>query len=162
MIDAYVAFVALLMRACRVVIGILLAASVALNLANIVGRYALHHPLIGAEELMVFLMVGFVFIGAAVVAYEGRHIKMDIMLDLLPPKMQRGFRMAVEICAMAVAATLIWLAVPVVQRLFMFDERSTAANFPLWIPQAMIPLGLGLLIVGTIARLLDPAKAQQP
>jgi TRAP-type C4-dicarboxylate transport system permease small subunit len=63
---------------------------------------------------------------------------------------------------MAVSATLIWLAIPVVQRLFAFDERSTAANFPLWIPQAMIPLGLGLMIVATIARLLDPARAQQP
>jgi TRAP-type C4-dicarboxylate transport system permease small subunit len=160
-IGAYVAFVALLMRACRVAIGILLAASVVLNLANVVGRYALHHPIVGAEELMVFLMVGFVFIGVAVVSYEGRHIKMDIMLDLLPPTTQRVVRAMVEICAIGVAATLIWLAVPVVERLFMFDERSTAANFPLWIAQGMIPLGLGLSILATIARLLDPARAQQ-
>lgn len=159
MIGAYVALVAQLMRACRVVIGVLLAASVLLNLSNVIGRYVLHKPIVGAEEIMVFLMVGFVFIGFAVVAYEGRHIRMEMIVDHLPPGARRVVRLAVELCAMAVAAALISLAIPVIERLFMFDERSQAANVPLWIPQAMIPLGLGLMIVGTIARLLDPKKA---
>jgi hypothetical protein len=34
-----------------------------------------------------------------------------------------------------------------------FDERSQAANVPLYIPQAMVPIGLTLLGLGALARL---------
>jgi TRAP-type C4-dicarboxylate transport system permease small subunit len=34
-----------------------------------------------------------------------------------------------------------------------FDERSQAANVPLFVPQAMVPIGLALLALGALARL---------
>jgi TRAP-type C4-dicarboxylate transport system permease small subunit len=42
----------------------------------------------------------------------------------------------------------------------MFNERSEAANVPLAIPQAMIPIGYALMILVAVARLLDPSKTE--
>jgi TRAP-type C4-dicarboxylate transport system permease small subunit len=43
---------------------------------------------------------------------------------------------------------------PVVSMLFEFDQRSQAADVPLFIPQALIPIGLGLTAILTAARLI--------
>jgi TRAP-type C4-dicarboxylate transport system permease small subunit len=44
----------------------------------------------------------------------------------------------------AVCVILIVLAWPAVQMLAEFDQRSETANIPLVIPQALVPIGLGL------------------
>jgi TRAP-type mannitol/chloroaromatic compound transport system permease small subunit len=48
---------------------------------------------------------------------------------------------------------LVTLGVPIVVHLAQFDERSQAANVPLFIPQAIVPIGLTLLALGAFARL---------
>lgn len=147
-----------LMNAVRVLIGILLIASVLLNLANVIGRKFLHAPISGAEEVMNFLMVGLVFLGAGVVAYDGTHINMEILIDRFPPGLRDGFKALAQLAAIAVAITIIALGIPIVQHLAQFDQRSQAANVPLWIPQAAVPIGLGLLALGALARLVILAQ----
>lgn len=142
------------MRGIRVVIGILLLISVALNFANVIGRYVFHHPIVGAEEVMVYLMVAIVFLGFGVVAWEGRHIRMDLILDLAPPRARRLIAACSELAAILVGGVVIWIAVPVIERLAAFNQLSEASGVPLAIPQAMIPLGMLLMILGTLARLI--------
>lgn len=146
------------MGAVRLAIGALLTISILINLANVVGRYAFHKPIVGAEEIMLFIMVSIVFLAFGVVAWEGRHIKMDILVDRLPQRMRYGIQTAIEFLAIGVAAITIYLALPVIQHLAMFDQRSEAANVPLYLPQVFVPIGFALLIAGTIARLLDPTR----
>lgn len=137
----------------RVLLGVLLVASVALNFANVIGRKFLHAPIIGAEEIMTFLVVTLVFLGAGVVAYDGTHINMEIAIDRLPPRWRYACMALAQVAAIVVAATIISLGLPIIKHLAQFDERSQAANVPLFIPQAAVPLGLALLILGALARL---------
>lgn len=159
MIRLYIRCVDALMRAIRVLIGLLLVVSVLVNFANIVGRYAFHAPLVGAEEMMIFLMIAIVFLGTAVVAREGRHIKMDILVGLLPAPAQKVIHALVELLAIVVAGVITYLAIPLIQHLAAFNERSQAANIPLAIPQALIPVGFTLLILATVARLVESPPA---
>src|SRR5579875_557478 len=171
---AYVRFIAALMKCVRVIIGLLLIAGVLLNLANVFGRYVLHAPIVGAEEVMVFLMVGIVFLGFSSVMWEGRHIRMDVAVQALPARFRRALEFLVAAVSIATGALIIELALPVVARsaifeersqaanvrLAMFDERSQAANVPLAIPQATIPVGCFLMLLVVVARLLDPVAAK--
>ena len=61
------------MAVIRVAAGLLLIASVTINFANIIGRYFLSVSLPWAEEAMLFLMIGCVFLGAGPVGWAGRH-----------------------------------------------------------------------------------------
>lgn len=70
----------------RGVSGVLLACSVALNLVNILGRYFFSVSIPWAEEVMLFFMVGCVFTGCCAVAWEGRHIRMDVVVGMLPAR----------------------------------------------------------------------------
>jgi TRAP-type C4-dicarboxylate transport system permease small subunit len=55
---------------------------------------------------------------------------------------------------MATAVAVTAFAWPVIAQLAEFDERSQAANFPLYVPQAMVPLGYSLMALLIAFRLL--------
>jgi TRAP-type transport system small permease protein len=146
----------------RIVIAVLLGLSVALNLANVIGRYALHAPIEGAEEVMLFFMVGTVFIGASIVSWEGGHIRMDIVVAMLPAGVQRALGILSDLAMIAVCVIVIWLGFPVIRQLALFNERSQAANVPLAIPESLIPIGLALVIISTLLRRFDVKNTYAP
>jgi TRAP-type C4-dicarboxylate transport system permease small subunit len=134
--------------------GVLLICSVALNFSNIVARYFLHSSISWAEEVMLFLMVGCVFLGSGIVTWSGRHIRMDIIVRLMPEKVRAALALFSELVFLVTAIALCIFAWPVIRQLAAFDQRSLAANMPLVIPQAMIPIGLLFMAFLVIARLI--------
>jgi TRAP-type C4-dicarboxylate transport system permease small subunit len=148
-IDGVVKGVRGLLAVTRTVAAICLIASVAINFANILGRYFFSVSIPWAEEIMLFLMVGCVFTGCCAVAWEGRQIRMDVVVNSLPPKLRELCNVLGELVMIAAAAAVTVFAWPVITQLAAFDERSQAANFPLVIPQSMVPIGytlMGLLV----------------
>ena len=131
-----------------------LLASVAVNIANVAGRYFFSAPIEWAEEVMVFLMVSVVFLGAVTVSREGAHIRMDVAVSLLPPLPRRIAEVLCGVIEIAVALAITVLGVPLVLQLYEFDQRSQAAQLPLAIPQALIPLGFALIALVTAVRIL--------
>jgi C4-dicarboxylate transporter, DctQ subunit len=149
------------MKAIRAIASIILALSaislliaVALNLANIIGRYVFLSPIASAEEVMLFLFVGTVFLGNSVVGWKGRQIRMDVILHSLPPSWRRFFDLVADLAVIAVSITIIVVGWPAIQMLAEFDERSQAADIPLVIPQALVPIGLGLNALLVAARIV--------
>ena len=136
--------------------GVLLVASVALNFANVVGRYFFNASIPWAEEAMLFLMVGCVFLGNGVVAWSGRQIRMDVVVRMLPPKVREALDLFSELVFLITAVTIVIFAWPVIRDLAEFDQRSQAADFPLAIPQAMVPIGLSIMAFLVAVRLLVP------
>jgi C4-dicarboxylate transporter, DctQ subunit len=138
----------------RAIAGIFLISSVAVNFANIIGRYFFSVSIPWAEEIMLFLMVGCVFTGCCAVAWDGRQIKMDVVVNMLPPKMRDLLSVLSELMLIATAGAVTAFAWPVISQLAAFDERSQAANFPLVIPQAMVPIGYTLMALLVAVRLM--------
>ena len=129
--------------------------AVALNLANIVGRYVFFKPIASAEEVMLFLFVGTVFLGNSVVGFEGKQIRMDILLHALPPKLRQVLDILADLAVIIVSVIIIVSGWPVIQMLAEFDQRSQVAEIPLFIPQALVPIGLGLNVILVGARLIE-------
>ncbi len=141
---------------------VLMLIAVALNAANIVGRYVFFRPIASAEEIMLFLLVGTVFLGNAIVGFEGRQLRMDVILHALPPGMRRVFDVAADLTMIAVCVILIVLGWPAVQMLAEFDQRSESAEIPLVIPQALVPIGLGLNAFLVGVRLIASFRTPRP
>ena len=141
--------------------GVLLVASVALNFANVVGRYFFNASIPWAEEAMLFLMVGCVFLGNGVVAWSGRQIRMDVVVRMLPPKVREALDLFSELVFLLTAVAIVIFAWPVIRDLAEFDQRSQAADFPLVIPQAMVPIGLSIMAFLVAVRLLVPQRRRK-
>jgi TRAP-type C4-dicarboxylate transport system permease small subunit len=132
----------------------LLVCSVGLNFCNIIGRYFLARSITWAEEIMLFLMVGCVFFGAATPAWAGRHIRMDVFLRMAPQKVRDALHLLSDVALAVTCIVLVAFALPTVLQLQEFDQRSMAANIPLVIPQAAIPIGLALMALLGLARIV--------
>ena len=138
----------------RVVAGVLLIASVGVNFANVVGRYFFNYSIYWAEEVMLFLMVACVFLGNGVVAWSGRQLRMDVIVGMMPLHVQKVLELLAELTFIVVAAIVVAFSLPVIRDLWMFDQRSQSAELPMVIPQAMVPIGLSIMILLVIVRLI--------
>jgi C4-dicarboxylate transporter DctQ subunit len=138
----------------RVVAGALLAASVLLNFANVIGRYFFNASIFWAEEIMLFLMVGCVFLGNGVVAWSGRQLRMDVIVAMMPAPVQKVLALLSELVFIAAAVAVVAFGWPVIRDLYNFDQRSQSAELPMVIPQAMIPIGLSIMAILVVIRLL--------
>lgn len=157
MIDALVIAMRWLLAVTRSAAAVFLLCSVAINFVNIIGRYFFSVSIPWAEEIMLFLMVGCVFTGCCAVAWEGRQIKMDVVVNMLPAKLRDLLAVVSELAMIATSVAVTVFAWPVITQLAAFDERSQAADFPLVIPQAMIPLGYSLMALLIAVRLIRRA-----
>ena len=111
---------------------------------------------------MLFLMIGCVFLGSGVVTWSGRHIRMDIIVRLMPEKMYAILTLLSELAFLATAVVVCIFAWPVIRQLTAFDQRSLAAEIPLAIPQAMIPIGLAIMAFLVVVRLVTGRHYKAP
>jgi TRAP-type C4-dicarboxylate transport system permease small subunit len=138
----------------RVIAGVLLVASVTLNFVNVVARYFFNASIFWAEEMMLFLMVGCVFLGNGVVAWSGRQLRMDVIVGMMPAPVQKILALASELVLIAVCLMIVVFSWPVIRDLTLFDQRSQSADIPMVIPQIMVPIGLGIMALLVFIRLL--------
>ena len=144
-----------LMAVLRIAAGTMLMLSVGINFANIIGRYFLSVSLSWAEEVMLFLMIGCVFLGASQAGFLGRHIRMDLVVSLLPPRARKAFDVMADLVTIATCIAVAVFAWPVMTMFYELDQRSETANIPLVIPQSAVPIGVVLTALLIAARLVS-------
>jgi C4-dicarboxylate transporter DctQ subunit len=138
----------------RVAAGVLLISSIVVNFANVVGRYFFNASIYWAEEVMLFLMVGCVFLGNGVVAWSGRQLRMDVIVGMMPASVQKVLALVSELVFVGVAIAIVVFSWPVIRDLWNFDQRSQSAEIPMVIPQSLVPIGLAIMVILTVLRLL--------
>lgn len=144
----------ILIAVLRIAAAVMLIGSVSINFANIIGRYFFWVSLSWAEEAMLFLMVGCVFFGIGPVGWMGRHIRMDVVVSLLPPRARKAFDIFSDLVTIATCVAVAVFAWPVMTMLAELDQRSETANIPLVIPQSAVPIGLILMAILIAVRLI--------
>jgi len=146
-------------RSLRAVAAAFLVVIVALDVANVFGRYLLSAPISWAEEVMLFLMIGAVFVMLAPVSWDGAHVRMDILVRSLPGAVRRVVEVLADLVSFSVTALLAYASVPVIVKLVEFEQRSHATGLPMALPQGSVPLGLGLAALALAARRLSGRAA---
>lgn len=150
-------------RILRWISTVMLIAVVVINAANVAGRYLLSAPLSWGEEVMLFLMIGAVFLAVPVVAWQGGNIHMDVVVRAFPHRARRVMQLCADLFTCAVISLVSFTAIPVIRQLVAFDERSHAADVPLALPQSAIPIGLGLAAIAIVVRHFTRcSNAQEP
>jgi TRAP-type C4-dicarboxylate transport system permease small subunit len=89
---------------------------------------------------------------------------MDVIVGMLPAKVREALELLADVTFLVAAVAVVYFAAPVIHQLAEFDERSQAANFPLVIPQAMVPIGFTLMGILVVIRLLTHrhSRARRP
>jgi TRAP-type C4-dicarboxylate transport system permease small subunit len=137
----------------RWIMGGALIAGLAINLANVIGRYAFGFSLHWAEEVLVYLMIWGVFIGVAAVAYKGEHLNMD----LFSSSMGRPWSTIINACMVLILLLCCGFAISqswkVVSLFVQAGQVSVAAGIPKAIPHAALLVGFSLMLLAVLARI---------
>ncbi len=150
----------------RMAIGLILLAAIAINFANIVGRYAFLAPLPWAEEVLSFLVIWGVALGASAVTYDRRHLAMDLCAAVFPESAKRVLDVVTSIAIIAFAAFACIQAWHIVAIMAGNGQVSITAGIPMTIPYASFVVGFGLIAIAAVAegvrRHFGPPDAAAP
>jgi TRAP-type C4-dicarboxylate transport system permease small subunit len=135
----------------RAVLGTLILAGVALNFANVIGRYVFFAPIIWAEEVLVFIMIWCVMLGATLVTWEDQHLRMDAVHHLTPPRVRRWLNVITTLAFLVAGAFVLAQSLRILWLAARTGQRSVVADLPMVIPFAAIPLSFAI-IVGMLVR----------
>ncbi|SEA97863.1 TRAP transporter small permease [Rubrimonas cliftonensis] len=119
-----------LARALEVAAATLLLALMAVTIIDVVGRYLLEAPLVGAFELTELLLCAMVFAALPLASRDGGHVEVDLLAGALP----RGAAEALARAAAAISAAVLlyfaWRLVIVAHDLIGTGARSNALVIP--------------------------------
>ena len=140
----------------RAVVGLLGLAALAIGLVQVVGRYAAPaHAISYAEEVIVYLVVWAIMIVASQLVATDGHVRPDLVLRLLAPRVQRWAEVFNCAVALLFCAGLVWYGGVIVATALQLDERSsTDLQFPMWLYYLALPVGGGLMWLRYAIRLL--------
>jgi TRAP-type C4-dicarboxylate transport system permease small subunit len=143
----------------RTASGALFLVAIAINFANIVGRYVFFTPIFWAEEVIVFDIVWCVLLGAALVCREGEHLHVEVLETFLSKRAVTRLRLAIWAVVCVVALATAYYGLRVVELIGGNNQRSVVAEIPMAIPYAAIPVGFLLIVVAGVAKFAQLLKA---
>jgi TRAP-type C4-dicarboxylate transport system permease small subunit len=130
-------------------------AAVALNFINVVGRYGFGRTILSADELQIFIMVFMTFLGAAVVAWRGQHLRMDVVVNALPASLRHLVRIFELAVIVILASFVLWNSTYYATQMFNFGRVSDMGRVPMWIPHGAVAAGFGLIAFVACLRLVQ-------
>ncbi len=117
-----------------------------LVIAQVVLRYVFNDPLDWSEEMARILFIYLAFIGIGAAYGRRKHMAIDAVVILLPPRKRRAVECAVVGIASAFLLAVIMLTVRSMVELHRMDVTTPALEYPMPLVYLVIPLGLSALI----------------
>lgn len=140
----------------RVLLGAALFFAVVLICANAFGRYVLSKPIIFAEEVLGYLLVWMVYLGAVQVTWDGTHLKMDLVSKGATRRWKLALDIAAAVSFIACGALIIYQSFTSIAGL---THRSLVADLPMNVVHGVIPVAFAIMIVVVIVRLFAGRSA---
>lgn len=155
-----------LMRTITILLAIVFVFAVCLNFANVVARYAFSTSILGADEVQIYIMIWITFLGAAVVTWDDRHLRMDVFAGMMPRSARYVLQLAEQALLVILAGFAVVQSAQYANNVYGLDLRSDGGQFPMWIPHGALLAGLSLITLIALLRLirllLHPGKAVEP
>jgi len=111
-----------------------------------------------AEPLVRLLVLWVSLVGASLVTGENRHIKIDLMSELLPHRLQ-PYRELLLSTACAVITGLILKAAVRYVRMEAAFGGNLFSGLPNWVAQLILPIGFSIIFLRFVLRAAGEAKA---
>jgi TRAP-type C4-dicarboxylate transport system permease small subunit len=109
-------------------------------------RYVMQRPLMVADELTAYMLVALSFLGFAYTWRQGGHVRVEVVVNYLPPRLYGWVRLVGLILTFVFMLEMDRAAYKMVAyALAMKMRSSTWLMFPVFWPQLTIFLGFALL-----------------
>ncbi len=113
-----------------------------------ISRYAIARPIPMVDEFGAYMLVAITFLGAGYVLREKGHVRVDIVVRLLPRRVAAWLTVATDLISIVGTILLTVLTAQVVINAFRVGNRVIGTiEIPLGPVQLLMPVGLSLLLI---------------
>lgn len=116
--------------------------------------------LVGAEQIASFLIMWSLFFAASHAIARNRHVRVDILRNLLAPRAQWVLELLISLCMLMFTVFLTVSGYALVLESYQLgDETIGLLPIPFWIPQLVMILGGGFMSIRIVQRLVSLIKS---
>jgi C4-dicarboxylate transporter DctQ subunit len=129
---------------------------------GVVLTYVFKSSDIFSVEMSEYLLVFICFVSIPYILREGRHVRVDALVQLLSPKSRWRVELIGSILAMGFCVLVVWKAAGVTLLNYQRGFRSASlVSLPLWIPYLIITLGFLILTLQYIVVIRELAGRKE-
>lgn len=131
-------------------------------LVEVLTRYILQSPLSIADEMGGYALVSITFIGLAYTWKEEGHVRVELVTNMLPPRVRQAVRFVTLLMAAAFCVPMILGCYELLQDSLLFEARSGSwLRTPLVYPQSLLMIGSVLLLLQFVAEIIKAVRGFQ-
>ncbi|MFT4794938.1 MAG: TRAP-type C4-dicarboxylate transport system permease small subunit [Paracoccaceae bacterium] len=144
-------------------ISLLVTAQVSLNILARIGGPELSYTIPSYADFAGYFLATATFMALAYTLRAGGHIRVNLVVQVMPPRARWVFEVLALSLGTAVAGCATWFSVGLIRESIAFGDMSYGiVAIPLWMPQTSMVTGLGLLTVALLHTLAEALIAGQP
>ena len=144
-----------LVKLCGAISALLIILTLLIVSYAIFQRYILHTPLLWGDELVGYLLVTLITLGAAEALRQNDHISIDLLASRFGARYRRYLRIWSDLAVFVFASVLGWSTWITILFAYDFGEYSSGyIEVATWIPQVPMLIGMVLLALVALSRAL--------
>ena len=126
------------------VLVIILTGMILLAAGQIVARNFFGFGFIWSDELLRMLVLWIAVAGAVAASRTDKHINIAILDRFLPPRLNDGVKIIIDLFTSGVCAVVTWYSINFVRTSYEYQD-VLLGGVPAWLLQLVLPLGFGLI-----------------
>ena len=127
--------------------GLVLVLLVFVTLLGIVMRYLVHEPLPWLIEVQLAGMVWVAFLGSSVAFRYGAHVAIEIVVDLLPRKLQVVAEVVIAVIVYALLAFLAYSSILFLENFVKSGRSTPILEVPFYVVYGIAPIACLLMAI---------------
>lgn len=111
-------------------------------------RYALNNSAAWTEEIARYLLIGVVFVGAAIGVAKNNHIQVDLLFRWLPAPVARALAVVVDVIRIAFFGSMVVYTAQMMQK--MGSYQMTIVDLPMNIVYSVVLFGFAAMALRSV------------
>lgn len=134
----------------RYLIGFLMLVLVVVTIAQVIARFVFSQPLIWSDELARFILIWMVFIGAAIVSYDDKHLSVELFQEKMSPRVKLITSLIMRMIILLFLAVTIYSSIELVKVSHYTKSGALEIPFSFW--RVASTVGSSLMFIFVIIR----------
>lgn len=127
---------------------------VILVFVQVVMRYIFNNSLSWSEELVRYIFIWQIWLGASVGAKNNDHIRIEIFTSKMKQKPREALEIIINLMIFAFYLFLIWQGIVYLKTVISTNMTSTGLQIPLWFVYISLPIGSAAVAVRLACRVV--------
>lgn len=144
-----------LYKGCLILSGLFFVSVALLNIYDLFAPFLGHTPR-SANEFSGYCMGASAFLAMGYTLRSNEHIRVNIIIRLLPQQTQRILNFIASLIAIALTGYLTWFSIDLtLDSWIYYDVSQGLIALPLWIPQSSMAIGCLVFLLATVEQLFS-------